>query len=211
MASDVLAHESSPSILSNNLVVGSGWMLSSMFLTTYYTTTFLKFDGKKVKQDNGLRLFKSKLNSIEPIVTTSRKHRFRFQGLSRISRPQLLTLFRFGGSVLMGLLLHPDIPAVKDRALQTIYLAKDFSTPAFFGYLANYCNSIALSKIGISLTYTSKCGIPLVTVLFSLILDGLEAMPPVTALLSLIRKFKSTWIFRFHDQPVILLFHAFMN
>jgi hypothetical protein len=129
------------------------------------------------------------MNSIESIESTSGTNGSKLSSyLTRISRAQLLTLFRFGGSVLMGIFLHPDMFAVKSRALQTLSLVKEFSLPALFGYLANYCNSIALSRIGISLTYTSKCGIPLVTVLFAILLDGMDALPPVAAILSLIRK-----------------------
>ena len=47
-------------------------------------------------------------------------------------------------------------------------------------------NSIALDRIGISLTYTSKCGIPLITVLLTLLLDGVSALPNAAALASLV-------------------------
>lgn len=63
---------------------------------------------------------------------------------------------------------------------------KDFALPAIFLFTANYCNSIALDRIGISLTYTSKCLIPLITVLFTLLMDGSTALPPALALLMLL-------------------------
>lgn len=50
----------------------------------------------------------------------------------------------------------------------------------------NNNNSIALDRIGISLTYTSKCGIPLLTVLLTLLLDGVGALPNAAALASLV-------------------------
>jgi drug/metabolite transporter (DMT)-like permease len=45
---------------------------------------------------------------------------------------------------------------------------------------------MALDRIGISLTYTSKCGIPLITVLFTLLLDGISALPSNATLFSLL-------------------------
>ena len=186
LISDVATSLSLQDSSSSALLVGSGWMLSSMFLTTYYTTAFLKFEDH-AKRNFGLPSMKSKINSIESIESASARKGLT-SSLTKISRAQLLTLFRFGGSALMGMFLNLDMFAVKLRVLQTISLMKEFSLPALFGYLANYCNSIALSRIGISLTYTSKCGIPLITVLFTVLLDGLGALPPVAALLSLLRK-----------------------
>ena len=46
--------------------------------------------------------------------------------------------------------------------------------------------SIALDRIGIGLTYTSKCGIPIITVLLTLLLDGVHALPNIPTLISLI-------------------------
>jgi len=63
---------------------------------------------------------------------------------------------------------------------------QDFALPAAFLFVANYCNSIALDRIGISLTYTSKCIIPLITVLTTLLMDGVGALPSSLALAMLI-------------------------
>jgi Triose-phosphate Transporter family len=46
--------------------------------------------------------------------------------------------------------------------------------------------SIALDRIGISLTYTSKCAIPLFTVVLSVLLDGTGSLPNALSLVSLI-------------------------
>jgi hypothetical protein len=72
------------------------------------------------------------------------------------------------------------------RLLQTIKASKSFLLPSLFLFIANYTNSISLDRIGISLTYTSKCGIPLLTVLFTLLLDGINALPSKATLCSLI-------------------------
>ena len=47
-------------------------------------------------------------------------------------------------------------------------------------------HSFALDRIGISLTYTSKCAIPLITVLLTLFLDGSQALPNALALGTLV-------------------------
>jgi solute carrier family 35, member E1 len=139
--------------------VGGMWMASSALLTTYSTTRFLKYD--HVESD-----------SCKP----NRLH---------LPRPALLTLFRFGGSLLLGLLLHPDFQLLQ-RIKDTIAVVPDFALSAAFLTIANYANSIALSRIGISLTYTSKCAIPIFTVLLTWILDGASALPKLPTLLSLI-------------------------
>ena len=43
-----------------------------------------------------------------------------------------------------------------------------------------------MDRIGIGLTYTSKCGIPIITVLLTLLLDGAQALPNIPTLISLI-------------------------
>jgi Triose-phosphate Transporter family len=105
---------------------------------------------------------------------------------SRISRPTLLTVYRFGGSLLLGLLLHPQFLQLLPRIYETLYNMPAFLLPALLLFIANYCNSIALNRIGISLTYTSKCGIPLITLLLTLLLDGRTSLPNGLALASLV-------------------------
>ncbi|CAB9499494.1 Phosphoenolpyruvate/phosphate translocator 2, chloroplastic [Seminavis robusta] len=156
----------SPSVLdslsSNVNLVGGLWFVSSALLTTYSTTSFLKYqhadsDSCKIHVPNRLHL----------------------------PRPQLLTLFRFGGSLLLGLLLHPDVHLIS-RIRATMATIPDFVLPAAFLTIANYANSIALNRIGISLTYTSKCAIPIFTVLLTYLLDGPTALPALPTLLSLV-------------------------
>jgi hypothetical protein len=48
--------------------------------------------------------------------------------------------------------------------------------PSVFFFIANCTNSIVLKRIGISLTYTPKYSIPLITVLFTLLLDGMNVL-----------------------------------
>ena len=164
---DMLSPALSPSsfsVLSSNAnLVGSAWILSSAIFTTYSTTTFLKYQGPEV-----IKRGKT--------------------GLAVLSRPALLTLYRFGGSLLLGILAHPDLTpkSIERRVHDTLQYIPAFTLSAVFLFIANYANSIALNKIGISLTYTSKCAIPLITVLLTLILDGKSALPSKATLLSLI-------------------------
>lgn len=171
---------------SNKHYVGSAWILSSAILTTYSTTKFLKY---RSEQDNVLSSSSGEgggnkvLSQFRSILNSSP------QTKTKLSRASLLTLYRFSGSLILGLLIHSqfyDLSKLLPRFLQTVQVAQKFLLPSLFLFIANYSNSIALDRIGISLTYTSKCGIPLITVLFTLLLDGFGALPAAATLLSLL-------------------------
>lgn len=168
VGAEALSASPQPSLLSslggNTQLVGAVWMLSSALFTTFSTTKFLKYD--------------------ENPVGNPSQGRFVLRHFNR-PRPTLLTLYRFGGSLLLGLLLHPNLRIV-ERVRDSMLVFPDFAMPAVFLFIANYANSISLNRIGISLTYTSKCGIPLITLLLTLMLDGRKAMPGVLTLASLI-------------------------
>jgi Triose-phosphate Transporter family len=63
-------------------------------------------------------------------------------------------------------------------------------SPFFYRFNIEICVNIyfriALDRIGIGLTYTSKCGIPIITVLLTVLLDGIDALPNMATLFSLI-------------------------
>jgi Triose-phosphate Transporter family len=148
------------SALSTNVqLIGTAWLVSSALFTTYSTTKFLKFEHT-------------------PALPGIRS---RFP----ISRSTLLTLYRFSGSLLLGLVAHANLD-VWSRMQETWQLCPTFTIPAIFLFIANYTNSISLNRIGISLTYTSKCAIPLVTLLLTIVMDGVQALPSVKVLLTLI-------------------------
>ena len=65
-------------------------------------------------------------------------------------------------------------------------LFPSFLQPALFLFGANYFNSISLNLLGIPLTYTTKCGIPIFTVLISILVNGPSAIPKLSVWLSLI-------------------------
>lgn len=183
------------SIAANKHYVGTAWIISSAILTTYSTTKFLKYrDDEEPSSESGasktLRQFGSILNNStqksrdeKKIIDATKKRK------AKLSRASLLTLYRFSGSLLLGLLIHShfyDLSKFLPRFLQTVQVAQMFLLPSLFLFIANYTNSIALDRIGISLTYTSKCGIPLITVLFTLLLDGVSALPSNATLFSLL-------------------------
>jgi hypothetical protein len=148
-----------PSLLNNVQVVGGAWMLSSVLFTTFSTTTYLKY---APPQDLGMPHKKSP-----------------------IQRAALLTLLRFSGSLFLGLVAHPNLH-VMARIRETWQLLPTFALPALFLFIANYSNSISLNRIGIPLTYTSKCAIPLITLILTVALDGVASLPSVPVLLTLI-------------------------
>lgn len=149
------------SVFDNVQAVGAAWMLSSAVFTTYSTTRFLKYEPQpSVKPQSALKA-------------------------SPLSRATLLTLLRFGGSLALGILAHPNFHVI-DRLIETWKLLPTFALPAIFLFVANYTNSISLNRIGISLTYTSKCAIPAITLILTILLDGMESLPSIPALLSLV-------------------------
>lgn len=113
-------------------------------------------------------------------------HRSKDLLISRSTLPEMLTLYRLGGSILLGHMISPDLFQLGNRINTTFNSMKVFTLPAFFLFVANYCNSVALKRIGIPLLYTSKCGIPFFVVLATLFTDGAEALPPPLALMSLL-------------------------
>jgi len=189
----------------NSHLVGPAWIISSAILTTYSTTKFLKYQGDEsvavtASSNNKSSIFKmgSSIKNkmqLQQNGDPSSQHNIlhgkksRSIPVSKLSRASLLTLYRFSGSLLLGLFMHAQfyqLSALPPRFIQTLEAAKLFLLPSLFLFIANYCNSIALDRIGISLTYTSKCGIPLITVLFTLLLDGVSALPSKATLLSLL-------------------------
>jgi len=152
--------------------------------STYYTSVFLKHGGKKEKVDFHPRQLEV-VSGASPQRIKSAETSF-ISVLKSMSRPQLLTLYRFAGSLFLGIFAHPKIFEWGKRLTHTMAYAGDFALPAVFLFTANYCNSVALDRIGISLTYTSKCVIPLITVLMTLLADGFSALPSNAALLALI-------------------------
>lgn len=171
----------------NNHLVGSAWILSSAILTTYSTTKFLKY--RNEEEEEWIANSINKNGVLKRLRSLGSRKKQTVTQQPKFSRASLLTLYRFSGSLLLGLLIHSqfyNLTMIYSRFLQTIQASKSFLLPSLFLFIANYTNSISLDRIGISLTYTSKCGIPLLTVLFTLLLDGINALPSRATLCSLI-------------------------
>ena len=172
------ANIATPSLANNISLVAGAWVVSSAILTTYSTTAFLKFP--KFGPDFLLRKnarFKGENAAVSECAGNVS---------SVLDRATLLTLLRFGGSFLLGLLARSDLRLVPKLVAQTVADARYFIPSAVFLFVANYCNSIALNRLGVPLTYTSKGGIPIFTVLFVFLLDGAGALPNTVALYSLV-------------------------
>ncbi len=171
------------SLANNPHVVGATWVISSSIFTTYSTTKFLKYtDNTSTTLPTYHRpLAKNKKStSLASSVSTAVEN-----VTSNLPRPVLLTLFRFGGSLLLGLLLSNPF-SLPTRLQSTLRILPHFALPAAFLFLANYSNSISLERIGISLTYTSKCAIPLMTVFLTMLLDGVHSLPSLPTLMTLL-------------------------
>lgn len=178
-----------PSLLSssNPHFISIAWIVSSSIFTTYFTTLFLKYPQfspnafltRGTKEDGSLSTRYNALSVDSKVVCRTN------DSTASLDRPTLLTLLRFGGSFLMGLLLREDLGRIPTLAIQTALNMRYFIASAMFLFVANYCNSISLNRLGVPLTYTSKCAIPVFTVLFVLFLDGPQALPSVVAVGSL--------------------------
>lgn len=189
-SSSITINSSAPQSLSSlsqsSIAVGSTWMLSSILFTTYYSTAFLKFKSGKSENDFANRQFMSQMRREVTPIRVSEKQR-RINILSKYyTRPQLLTIYRLSGSFLLGIFANPKFLRWHDRLMQSFGVMNDFALPAVFMFCANYCNVLALDRLGISLTYTSKCGIPILTVLITILVDGIDAIPSFLTLCSLI-------------------------
>jgi len=166
-------------------IVGFAWIASSIFYTTYSTTSFLKYEYKPPSHNilpHYHRKSKNKFHHSSTSITSSASKSF-----AKIiaNRPALLTLYRFGGSLLLGLILpNPFAFAIKWQ--RTFDLLPSFVLPALFLFMANYFNSISLDRLGISLTYTTKCGIPLFTVLMSILVNGKGSIPGIGVWMSMV-------------------------
>jgi hypothetical protein len=191
MTTSFIISKLEPSLLSNSnpYFISIAWIVSSSIFTTYFTTLFLKYPQFSPNAYSFLtRRTKegASLSTRYNALSADTKAMSRTNGsTASLDRPTLLTLLRFGGSFLIGLLLRADLGRIPTLALQTVVNMRYFIASAMFLFVANYCNSISLNRLGVPLTYTSKCAIPLFTVLLVLFLEGPQALPNAVALASL--------------------------
>ena len=150
-------------------LVGCTWFVVSTFLTTVSTTTFLKYPRDPLPSSLSTKLPNSPVSHL----------------VNGTPAALLLTLWRFGFSQVASLLtfifLDPfSSPSSPSNAvlfsilkspislsLRLLYTLPHFLPAALSLFLANLFNSYALSTSGISLTYVTKCSIPIFTLLLS--------------------------------------------
>jgi len=111
--------------------VGAAWLVSSAVFTTYSTTKFLQY----VYDDDQNALKQKMERSPLPAPRPTFLHQF-----FSLPPPSMLTLWRFLGSLLLGLTLHPDLQIIA-RVKQTIDLVPHVALPALFLFVANLANS----------------------------------------------------------------------
>ena len=109
--------------------VGVAWLVSSAVFTTYSATKFLKYS----YSDDQTQL-QRKLHKIQLPL-----HRYTNRFLS-LPPASMLTMYRFAGSLVLGLLLHPDL-AVIERFRSTMAAVPALAVPAAFLFVANFANS----------------------------------------------------------------------
>lgn len=123
------------SLKTSSVAVGTAWMISSAVFTTYTATKFLKFSYfENENQPPGLLSQRKRRNLHRPFMQRPVN---RFVSLPPAS---MLTMYRFAGSLLLGLLLHPDL-AVVDRFRRTLAAVPALALPATFLFVANFANS----------------------------------------------------------------------
>jgi multidrug transporter EmrE-like cation transporter len=173
------------SLSSNPQVIGAAWLASSSILSTWTTTKFLKFKrGPFTKSRRNSSVVFDDQNAIQGrnLQLLLRSHVEQFFSLPPAS---MLNLYRFAGSLFLATMI-PDFAMWQQKLRDTFSSIPAMALPATFLFIANFANSIALERIGISLTYTFKGITPILTVIGMILLDGRGALPNRWALASLL-------------------------
>jgi len=144
--------------------VGLTWFLTSVFMTMPSTSRFLLFDPRSnLLPQPALRLPSKSPPPLSNLLQAS---------LKNVSKPMQLTLWRFTFSKLLSLLTFTLLSFPQHRFSSPKILLLNlrstlptFLLPALCLFLANLFNSLSLSTLGISLTYVTKCSIPIFTLL----------------------------------------------
>jgi len=111
--------------------VGAAWLISSAVFTTYSTTKFLQFGYEDDRESLKVKMERTPLPAKRPSF---------IQQFFSLPPPIMLTLWRFLGSLLLGLLVQSDF-AVMSRVKQTLDLVPLMALPALFLFIANMANS----------------------------------------------------------------------
>eukprot|EP00957_Ditylum_brightwellii_P112239 8557248-Ditylum_brightwellii.AAC.1 len=118
---------SSPIALSqfanNAHLVGPAWVISSAILTTYSTTSFLKHGELNGREGGGGRIQTTRASNL---LDESRRRGRIVSDVASIPRTTLLTLYRFSGSLLLGLTVQYKPWRVASRIKETWLAAQHF-------------------------------------------------------------------------------------
>ncbi|GMI35696.1 hypothetical protein TrCOL_g9195 [Triparma columacea] len=150
-------------------LVGCTWFVVSTFLTTVSTTTFLKYPRDPLPSSLSTKLPNSPVAHLvngTPAALLLTLWRFGFSQVASLLTFVFLDPFSSPSSpsntVLLSILKSPI-----SLSLRLLYTLPHFLPAALSLFLANLFNSYALSTSGISLTYVTKCSIPIFTLLLS--------------------------------------------
>ncbi|GMH48920.1 hypothetical protein TrVE_jg8760 [Triparma verrucosa] len=167
-------------------LIGLSWFLTSVFMTMPSTSQFLQYEPSKERRNE--RTNEPSSNFGNPVLT------LRAAALKNVEKPMQLTLYRFGFSKIISLatftvLNIPQHGLIKSPLVLFAQLKRtlpSFLLPACCLFLANLFNSYSLSTLGISLTYVTKCSIPIFTLLLSPLLSPSTPPPSLLSKLSLL-------------------------
>lgn len=104
----------------NPQIVGAAWFASSAIFTTYATNRYLQYGENDVQAETRNGPSKSLRLNMTP--------------------SNALTLWRFFGSLCLGLVVSPDLNILR-RLQQTVKLSSTFALPAIFLFVANLFNA----------------------------------------------------------------------
>lgn len=137
-----------PSLASNPMAVGAAWMISSALFTTYSTTKFIRMSNQQTENISSMTAKGTGLLRPRPSPLASERERLpnrlrrTLLSMSQTLPPaSLLTMYRFTGSLLFGLVLHTDVWAIGDRLRATLAAVPALALPAVFLFIANFSNS----------------------------------------------------------------------
>jgi hypothetical protein len=136
----------------NPLVMGAAWMLSSAIFTTYSTTKFIKYPPSTLAPPV------HETRKSRPLPTLERSHQRHWMPLhpSRqkillrppfLSPSSRLTLYRFAGSLFLGL-LFPLAGSMRQRWSETVRAIPPFLLPAVCLFVANFANAYVEVRTG---------------------------------------------------------------
>lgn len=153
-------------------IIGPLWVLSASILTTYTTMTFLQYnnnsDDNRMKQSSSASLSQSSTKASPRIpISVSNHLQSRIRNVLKnniqtiriptsLPSSNLLTMYRFGGSFVIGLCMATILPSITatttypirnilpQLALQchaTLQNSYHLFVPAIFLFMANFCNT----------------------------------------------------------------------